>query len=100
MDSREEGPEALANPRCKETAVESKVPPACNAGLSPSAAQDVVLAPEEAEEADGKNERLNRIKRERDLAKAVKLDDAAVNVRVWDKAIFQDHLPFRAVGKG
>jgi hypothetical protein len=92
MDSREEGPEALATPRCKDIPVESKVPPACNAGLLPSAAQDVVLAPEEAEEADGKNERLNRIKREHDLAKAVKLDDAAVNVRVWDEAIFRDRL--------
>jgi hypothetical protein len=70
--------------------VESKVPPACNAGLSLSAAQDVVLAPEEAEKADGKNECLNRIKREHDLAKAIKSDDAAVNVRVWDKAIFRD----------
>ncbi len=90
MDSREEGPEALATPRCKDTPVESKVPPACNAGRLPSAAQDMVLAPEEAEEADGQNERLYRIKREHDLAKAIKSDDAAVNVRVWDEAIFRD----------
>jgi hypothetical protein len=90
MDSREEGPEALAAPRCKDTPVESKVPPACNAGRLPSAAQDMVLAPEEAEEADGENERLYRIKREHDLAKAVKSDDAAVNVQVWDEAIFLD----------
>jgi hypothetical protein len=82
MDSREEGPEALATPRCKDTPVESKAPPACNAGLLPSAAQDVVLAPEEAEEADGKNECLNQIKREHNLAKAIKSDDATVNVGV------------------
>jgi hypothetical protein len=90
MDSREEGPEALASPRCKDTPVESKVPPACNARRLPSAAQNMVLAPEEAEEADGENERLYRIKREHNLAKAVKSDDAAVNVRVWDEAIFRD----------
>jgi hypothetical protein len=77
-------------PRCKDTPLKMAPSPTWNAGPLRAATQDAMLNLEEQDELNTDDEWLERIKREHDLAKAMKLDDAEVPIHIWDEAIFQE----------
>jgi hypothetical protein len=60
-----------------------------NAGPLPTATQDAMLSLEEQDKLNADEEWLEWIKREQDLAKAVKSDNAEVPIHIWDEAIFR-----------
>jgi hypothetical protein len=75
------------NLKCKDSPSVVDLPLG-NAGLRPSATPAASHTEEVAEEVESVHKsRLSRIKREHDLAKAVKSDDAEVPVHIWDEAM-------------
>ena len=75
------------SPKCKDNP-SGVTPPLGNAGLRLSATPAADHMDEVAEEVEPVHKaRLDRIKREHDLAKAVKSDDAEVPVHIWYEAI-------------
>jgi hypothetical protein len=75
------------NPKCKDN-LSGVAPPLGTAGLRLSATPAADHTDEVAEEVEPMHKTwLDRIKREHDLAKAVKSDDAEVPVHIWDEAI-------------
>ncbi len=75
-------------PRCNDTPLKMAPLSAWNAGPLPAATQDAMLSLEEQDKLNANAERLERIKSEHNLAKAVKSDNAEVPIHIWDKAIF------------
>jgi hypothetical protein len=74
------GSTRLEFPRCKDTPLKMAPLPTWNAGPLPAATQDAMLSLEEQDELNANDKRLERIKREHNLAKAVKSDDAEVPI--------------------
>jgi hypothetical protein len=69
-------------PRCKDTPLKMAPSPAWNAGPLPAATQDSMLSLEEQDKLNADDEWLEQIKREHNLAKAMKLDDAEVPIHI------------------
>jgi hypothetical protein len=81
------------NSKCKDSPSVVDLPLG-NAGLRPSATPAASHTEEVAAEVESVHKsRLDRIKREHDLAKAVKSNDAEVLVHIWDEAICSAELP-------
>jgi hypothetical protein len=75
------------NLKCKDSPYVVDLPLG-NAGLRPSATTAASHMEEVAEEVESVHKsRLDRIKKEHDLAKAVKSNDAEVPAHIWDEAI-------------
>lgn len=75
--------------QCKDALVHVESPDECNAGsFRPAATPDTGPDRQGSDPSpDADRARLEEIKRKHDLAKAVKSDDAAVPIHIWDNAI-------------
>jgi hypothetical protein len=81
------------NLKCKDSPSVVDLPSG-NAGLRPSATPAASHMEEVVEEVESVHKsRLDRIKREHNLAKAVKSNNAEVPVHIWDEAICGAKLP-------